>query len=213
MPKPISLVKAILPPIIIQMVRAAIDFPRRNRLFGGDDAVFKREAKKCRVYGEYGCGASTIWMAQNTSVVIYSVDSSKMWLEHVDSKVQSDKLISKHVDMGELGAWGYPLGYRQRAQFKFYLDFIWTRSQKPDLVLIDGRFRVACFLTSLKHAETGTYLFFDDYRSRPEYAVVEEFLAPSEYCGRQAIFIVPARDEIDMSKLEIELERFRYVMA
>jgi hypothetical protein len=130
----------------------------------------------------------------------------------VAAENHSDKLFLKHVDMGDLGAWGYPLSYQKRDQFKFYLDFIWTQSEKPHLVLIDGRFRVACFLTSLKYAETGTYLFFDDYRSRPEYALVEEFLIPSEYCGRQAIFVVPARDEINMPKLEIELERFRYVM-
>ena len=32
-----------------------------------------------------------------------------------------------------------------------------------DCVLVDGRFRVCCFLTSLKNAEQGTRIIFDDY--------------------------------------------------
>ena len=33
----------------------------------------------------------------------------------------------------------------------------------PDLILIDGRFRVCCFLSSLKYGNVGTKILFDDY--------------------------------------------------
>jgi hypothetical protein len=40
--------------------------------------------------------------------------------------------------------------------------------------------------------------------------LVEEYLVPREYCGRQAIFEVP--DGIDLSAVHLEAERFQYVM-
>jgi hypothetical protein len=44
----------------------------------------------------------------------------------------------------------------------------WRRGAvKPDLVLIDGRFRLACFLHPLLAAAPGTPILFDDYTNRP----------------------------------------------
>ena len=83
------------------------------------------------------------------------------------------------------------------------------RKNIPDLVLIDGRFRVCCFLTSLARAEAGTILLFDDYRDRPLYHLVEEFVQPSRQCGRQTAFVVPAN--VDKQLLLATAERFLYV--
>ena len=59
----------------------------------------------------------------------------------------------KDFDLGKLKTWGTPQGYEYRHNFKKYLNAIWEKSFKPDLVLVDGRFRVACFLTSLLNAD------------------------------------------------------------
>ena len=53
---------------------------------------------------------------------------------------------------------GTPEGYKYRHNFKKYLNGIWEKSFKPDLVLVDGRFRVACFLTSLLKADKGSII-------------------------------------------------------
>ena len=79
---------------------------------------------------------------------------------------------------------------QKKKNFLEYANWFWNFDLKPDLVLIDGRFRVLCFLTSIKFAPIGTKIIFDDYTFRPFYHVVEEFLKISDTCGRQALFEV-----------------------
>jgi hypothetical protein len=84
------------------------------------------------------------------------VDSSPAWIATVREATadQAERVTIKAIDLGELGGWGYPTTYRHR--FRDYMNSPWTQgSVKPDLVLIDGRFRVACFLHSLLVAEAG----------------------------------------------------------
>lgn len=65
------------------------------------------------------------------------------------------------------------------------------RGLRPDLVLIDGRFRVACFMATLLFAQPGCRILFDDYGDRPDCIVVERFVKPSSMAGRVAEFVVP----------------------
>ena len=82
----------------------------------------------------------------------------------------------------------------------------------PKLVLVDGRFRVCCFLTSLKFAKEGTKIIFDDYIDRPYYHFVEKYLPREMECGRQCLFIVPSKSKIDMNELNKDIDSFRNVM-
>jgi hypothetical protein len=60
-------------------------------------------------------------------------------------------------------------------------------------VLIDGRFRVGCFLATMMRITRPVVVLFDDYKGRKPYAVVEEFFAPSAMGGRMARFVVSPR--------------------
>ena len=84
-----------------------------------------------------------------------------------------------------------------------------VENKKPELVLIDGRFRVACFLFSLINGSPGTKIIFDDYVNRPHYHVVEEFIKPIETCGIQALFIIPKN--LDYNNIEKTIEQFVHV--
>jgi len=187
------------------------DLADQARLFDGDDHMFQREILSCQVYGEYGCGASAVWVAHHTAAKIVSVDSSAEWIAKVELETKShrEKLHIDRVDLGEIAAWGYPTTYRYRSRFHDYVASPWRHGVKPDLVLIDGRFRVACFLHSLLTAESGTRLIFDDYNNRPHYHLVEEFCPVKEREGRQALFLVP--DQLDRSAIVVEAEHFLYV--
>ena len=121
-------------------------------------------------------------------------------------------MIIKHIDLGKVGSWGTPISYIKSHNFKNYTDFIWEQSVKPKLVLIDGRFRVCCFLTSLKLADAGTKIIFDDYVNRPQYHYIEKYVSRIKECGRQCLFIVPPKKEIDMDLLDKDIELFRFVM-
>ena len=114
------------------------------------------------------------------------------------------------VDLGPIGWAGRPKNYAKRAAFQRYIESPWNRGQKPEVILVDGRFRVACFLYSLASADPGSTILFDDYKDREHYHVVEEFLKPNRFCGRQAIFDVP--EALDREALLAEYEKFQYVM-
>jgi hypothetical protein len=180
-------------------------------LLDGDSHIFQREIQSCQVYGEYGCGASTVWVAHHTNARIMAVNSSAEWIAKValETEIFREKLCIEEVDLGEIAAWGYPTTYRHRTRFRDYAASPWRHEVKPDLVLIDGRFRVACFLHSLPNAEPGTRLIFDDYNNRPHYHLVEEFCPAEERVCRQALFLVP--NQLDRAAIVAEEERFLYV--
>lgn len=208
-----SIVKDLAPPALAkayQKIRLNSD-TRADALFDGDGALFKELIPTVRVYGEYGVGKSTVWAHANSACSILSVDTDKGWVDNVIAQIgTSDRLDMQWVDLGEIGDWGRPKTYAKRASFPTYAQSIWTRSQRPDLVLIDGRFRVSCFLHSLENAKPGAKILFDDYVSRSYYHVVEEYLRPTRFCGRQALFIVP--DVVDHRMIREAIAKFEYVM-
>ncbi|WP_217510361.1 class I SAM-dependent methyltransferase [Sulfitobacter sp. NAS-14.1] len=180
-----------------------------DHLFNGNDEAFKRHLAQCRIYGEYGCGKTTRFVANNTNARIYAVDTDPMWKDYSHDAAG---FTIGHVDIGEVKDWGYPASYEKRDNFQDYTDFLWVHDDKPDMVLVDGRFRVCCFLTTLLNANSGTVVVFDDYTNRPIYHVVEEIIRPEETCGRQAVFIVPDKSSLNIETIETLMERFRYVM-
>ncbi len=152
----------------------------------------KKLIQSVKVYGEYGCGKSTTFVLNNTNAIVLSVDSSKVWVDRIMAiSFDNSRLDLLWVDLGEIGAWGTPIYYKMRKNINDYIKSIWNRNEQPELVLIDGRFRVACFLYSLLHAKPGCILVFDDYIDRPKYHLIEEFVPIESFCGRQAIFKVP----------------------
>ena len=165
-------------------------------LFDGDDGLFKSLIKNIDTYFEYGCGKSTEYMYSYSSCNIYSVDTDLQWIKKIQQLTngKKDKRLNLHwVDVGEVEQWGYPVSYLKRKFFYNYANNFYTLDKKPDLVLIDGRFRVFCFLTTLKNAPTGTKIIFDDYNNRPLYHVIEEFSPLLDKCGRQGLFEVDSK--------------------
>jgi len=209
----IKILKAFIPAILISIINK-IRFGSPNILFSGDDALFKDEVKKVDVYGEYGCGKSTKWVLNNTSASVIAVDTSVEWVDavRIDNQRNNDRLDIHHSNLGDVGEWGRPLSYQRKDDFSDYTDYIWKQDKTPKLVMIDGRFRVCCFLTSLKFAEEGTKIIFDDYTNRRQYHVVEKYVRRVKECGRQCMFIVPLKSEIDMDELDRDIVSFRLVM-
>ena len=62
--------------------------------------------------------------------------------------------------------------------------------KKIDLILIDGRFRVACCLNLLKHKKkikkNDTKIILDDYLKRRHYSIIKKYFFIKKY-GRIAI--------------------------
>jgi len=187
--------------------------PASAPLFEGDDAEFKKRLKAADVYFEYGCGSSTKWVCGSTSAAVYAVDTSNEWIEKTKQDIGSrNNVFLHHVDLGPLGEWGRPLSYERRQHIPTYVGYLWSLPVSPDVVLVDGRFRVSCFLTSLIEAKPGTTLIFDDYTNRPLYHLVEDYIAPVHVEGRQAVFEVPEISIARKAEIKTEAEKFSYVI-
>jgi hypothetical protein len=183
-----------------------------NRLFDGNDEMFKRHVADIKIYGEYGIGLSTKWILRETHAFAHSVDTDQRWVTSV--KLESGKtkrLNARYCNVGNVQDWGWPTDYTKRDNFQTYTRAWWVDGVRPDLVLVDGRFRVCCFLTSLKYAEPGTKIIFDDYFNRPQYHLVEEYLKPVEKCNRQALFVKPSDADWDVAALNRAIDQFQFV--
>jgi hypothetical protein len=148
-------------------------------------------------YLEYGSGGST-YAAAKIGVNFATVESDADFLDRVREKIRGDGLAKQfgqlyhHADIGPTGDWGFPLDHRnpsvdQLAKYRRYSDPPAELSRDgnslPDLVLVDGRFRVACVLKVLRMLgdKTGWTIVIDDYVDRPYYHVVEEFAEVERY--------------------------------
>jgi hypothetical protein len=154
--------------------------------------------KACTTYLEFGMGGSTTLAASLGVPDIISVDSSKEWVERMSSQISALTITGNiqllHANIGETGEWGYPIDSINMINWPSYYSGPWqavkTSGLRPDLVLIDGRFRVACFLYSLLHLEAGAKILWDDYCSRPEYHSVEVHIRPTCFYDDMAVFTV-----------------------
>ena len=147
---------------------------------------------------EYGLGGSTILALDNPGNIVIGVDTDLRWVHSVSSSISEDsdrkRFHPMHIDLGPTGPWGYPMESSLEVIKKFpqYAFSPWrfakTHSLNPDIILIDGRFRVSCFLASLLSSRNAVKILFDDYCDRPPYHVVERLLSPAEKIGRLAVF-------------------------
>jgi hypothetical protein len=159
-----------------------------------------RELQRVRTYLEYGSGGSTVMAARIGVPIIHSIESDEAFLSAVLEKAlkanPSADIHAHYVDIGPTLDFGVPADSCSAARWPLYCIGAWESLLKadngPELILIDGRFRVACFLASIWFAKPGTCILFDDYFDREEYHVVEKYLAPIERAGRMARFEVSA---------------------
>jgi hypothetical protein len=119
-------------------------------------------------------------------------------------------LLLLHANLGSIQDWGTPIdvqdGYANYAELPWRLDGVTFNS--PCLILIDGRYRVTCFLSALQFAPLGSTIIFDDYYDRPEYFVIESIATPQMKIGRAAIFEVAYRVENHVLASQIQENRF-----
>lgn len=149
---------------------------------------------------EYGAGGSSMTAARLKVPTIISVESDTDFLAATGAAVRASAthsaFIGHHADIGPTKEWGNPADRSKVHLWPRYCSDVWARITRerlpqPDVVLIDGRFRVACLLATVLMARPGTRILFDDYFDRPAYHRVEQWVMPIGRAGRMAEFIVP----------------------
>jgi hypothetical protein len=210
-----KIIKLFIPEIILIIKRKLLNQTKvSEELFNGYSELFKKNLSSQAIYGEYGCGQSSFYVLENFDIPVYSVDSSEHWVNIIKKNSKSNNLNINYVNLGKVEeeSWGRPDDYSMRDNFIEYANDIWNRKLKPNVVLIDGRLRVLCFLVSLKRCNPGTKIIFDDYVNRKHYQIVEELIKPTSNDGRQCLFEVNDNNNIDMNKLDFLINKFNYIL-
>lgn len=145
-------------------------------------------------YLEYGVGGSTRLASRSGPGTLIGVESDRRFLNAVGRAVkQAGRAIDwhpVHVDIGPTAYLGFPRTLCARHSWGDYALAPWRLGHAPDLVLIDGRFRLACALATAAHAPPGTTVFFDDFGTRPWYWKAASYLDLIERVGRAAVMRV-----------------------
>ncbi|WP_208348290.1 glycosyltransferase family 2 protein [Pseudaestuariivita rosea] len=158
--------------------------------------MIKQAYSQAEVILEYGSGGSTVFAAQETSATVLSIESDRDWADKLIKGLEAhgfmrDGVEVRHIDIGPTRAWGKPKSTAHWNQFCNYPLEPWNdMSFSPDLVLIDGRFRMGCFAATLMNCRQPLTVMWDDYVNRPRYHEVQEVLEPCKTIGRIALFDV-----------------------
>ena len=155
----------------------------------------------CRAVLEYGSGGSTV-MAAKLGKPVVTVESDKAWADRMRETLADHANVAVHyVDIGPTKAWGYPDGVEAAGRYHNYPLSVWDRPDiaAPDVVLIDGRFRAACFAATQMRTTLPVTVLFDDYQKRPYYHRVERLAKLERMVGRMGVFtIIPGPIPHDM---------------
>lgn len=149
-----------------------------------------------KVILEYGSGGSTVIAGAVPGARVFSVESDADWLQGMERWFAANPPVAEvslhHANIGPTKEWGNPVNNRKVGLWPGYPHSVWDREdfRQPDIVLIDGRFRLACFLTVLFRTKAPVKVLWDDYTGRPNYHAAERLVKPVAFHGRMAEFHV-----------------------
>lgn len=152
------------------------------RMSSSETDLLASALAQARVYLEYGSGGSTKLAARQPQLEsITSVESDQAYIDlHVRPDPEVVRALGQQrlrflsVDIGPTGDWGYPKNATKAHLWPNYALCPYLHGYRPDLILIDGRFRVACGLVAALQ-EPQARVLVHDYTSRRNYHVLERF--------------------------------------
>lgn len=142
---------------------------------------------------EYGSGGSTV-LAADMGAQVWSVESDPAWHARMEAWFRAHPAKGAvHMTLADIGPtrdWGHPADDSVIRSWPDYALKVWDLPgfRHPDVVLVDGRFRLACFLTVAYRITRPVTLFFDDYAPRAAYHKAAALQPPAEMIGRMARF-------------------------
>ncbi|MGJ4952585.1 hypothetical protein [Bradyrhizobium sp. HKCCYLS20291] len=161
-------------------------------LFGSElsllEDVFRRDYRR---YFEFGLGGSTLMAVRHGFDSIVAVDSDPSWVAAVKTHPEFSDAIKEgraailHGNIGPTREWGNP---QDESNLKLWPNYIaagwreWAkRKSLPDIVFIDGRYRVSCAFSVVvafgreRHGDGPMVLMHDFLDERPAYRDVLKY--------------------------------------
>ncbi len=147
------------------------DLPPQMYMRPDEAALLSGYLDRSTIYLEFGSGGSTFAAVASSPRQIVSVEADAVWIAQMQRHAPLAEAEAKgrlrllHADIGPVGRWSIPLSRNDpQPEWRRYPFAPWAQlTQAPDLVLIDGRFRLACILLSLLACPAGTPILVHDW--------------------------------------------------
>jgi len=204
-----------------------IDYKINGKLLFGkkETKFFKKKLKQSNLYLEFGSGNSTI-EAEKLNKNYYSIESDKNFYNYIIKKINKKKI--SFIDFGVVGFYSNPLKYNYN-KFKIskkaesYCSNILKNFLKkkiyPDLILVDGRFRVLAALYVYKfflNKKKNFTIIIDDYfekfnnvLGRKHYHILNKFFNIKKV-GRFGVATTLSKKNSKILRKKINLYKFDY---
>ena len=125
--------------------------------------------KPNNIYFEFGSGGSTN-LASFYKIKTYSVESDIKW----HKKLKDNGVVANYITIDlKVRHTGYPGKGTNLNDWKKYIQ-AYKSEYNANIILIDGRFRVACALDIFSKIKEDTIIFIHDY-GRKQYQILEQF--------------------------------------
>ncbi|WP_299701339.1 hypothetical protein [uncultured Pontibacter sp.] len=177
--------------------------------------LLERSSKPSKSVVEFGAGGSTIhFLKENKKVV--SVENNKPYIDYlitidlIRKKIDEKQLSLNYVNTGEVRKWGKPIDELNKNEWPQYYTQVWEKLkiEAPDLLLIDGRFRVMCALCAIPYIKEDTCVLFHDFTKPKKYNSILEFFDIID-CA-DSLYVLKIKDTIDKECLESMKKEFQF---
>ena len=173
---------------------------------------FEKYLKKSKFYLEYGSGASTFFAKKNKKKFI-SLEADKSFYSFLKKNIKQ----IKYLDIGPTKYFSIPIlpTYMIRKKINYYSNYLTniynSQGVIPDLILIDGRFRILTTLKIIrflkKKKAPNITIIIDDYLKRRHYKNIENIVTVHQV-GRFGIIKYNPRIIINNKKLDSLINKF-----
>ena len=168
--------------------------------------LFRKYLSKAINYYEFGSGGSTYIASEYENIQrITSVESLYDWItkiseeEPIKKRIDDETLKIIYIDVNAKKL-GKPRNKEKIDNWPLYSQSILTIDYTPDLILVDGRFRVASALQSYKKLADDGFLIIHDYTNRPQYHIIEKFY--DKVINKRTLQVFKKKPEIVLEELE-----------
>ena len=168
-------------------------------------------------YLEFGSGESTKYAVSVPSLMtINSVESSSEYLQkhimqepEIQKAMKQGRLALHTYDFGEMGKWGHLKSEKKKHMWPNFALAVFSKPQYPDLVLIDGRFRVASTLSTILNTPEDTKIMIHDFWNRPRYHILLHFLEVEIRVDTLGVFV--KKKPLKIKKMQSLLRKYQYL--
>ena len=155
-----------------------------------DQLLFYKYLNNATHYMEFGSGGSTYQASIRPNIKsICTVESDLEWIQKLQSKIVHSSIQYNYIDIKTRSKnLGYPGKDCKPEDMKKYSDI--KIPTETDLVLIDGRFRVACCLKLIGQINEKCIVVFDDFLDRPQYHIVLDYFTIIEQTDNKSLVVL-----------------------